>query len=814
MPYSIATSGKEVSPGLVVFAIVVIIIAIYAINKYITHNKSKAVTKAANANSEVIVMKANSKVITEDAIRAQVLALLAANKAEKAKDIAEANPGNIQLAAAANAAKRDQIIAEAAAKDSTGVAVAVAKDTAAAQETAAHSNAAVATNNASSAINANKVATATAANAAATAAALANSAKAMAAKQEAEAAARAARDSAINAIKSSVSAINSLVLAATISASNAQRDAESALALANKEFRDADLSSFAKSAGDASSVASVASLRVNAIAKKLNDLSAFVTSDAILALGNTPANVVTEVETDLLVATQTTAVAADAARGARDAYIRAQETYDALFQSQVILATKQASMAENAAMAAATAAMNALRYADEADILANALPIEGFTTPTEADAATRNNAGAAREASVAARLAATKASAFAADARAAALAGNVAGATAFAIQALAAANEANTHVVRAKSFRDTAASASSASTVLRANIRAAQRQTLIDQAMMQADRAATAYNSSLSSKQEAQNNAILAASLAAMTDRDAASIRFAEETRVAAEKTAIASDNIEVAANAAARAALEGDVATSAAQANRATALLASAKQNALDASVAFQNTKNAVSMAKLRADAETAAAVAAAAAAAAAAKSEAERQARLQAEQDAAEAAAAALVLQQQQRNAGTLLNAALPKQDQSVFLKTSLNRPLYARTDDAPAANITSSLARCSVTSDDPLCKWKFVKSPHNPSLWMIQSPDPNLFLSSRVSSFGEPQILQTCATNIPSCQWSLKPSLTREGSFYIKASDADLYVQAQGADPTAPDIGSALALGNCEPELNYTSCQWMVS
>jgi len=812
MPETIIHStGVKPSILIAVLAVVVIVVAIYFISKQYSE-ENKNTKAAANANSEVIALKANSKVLTEEAIRAQVLALLAANKAEKAKDLAAANPGNIQLTAAANAATRDQIIAEANAKAAAGVASAVTKDTAAAQESAAHADAKVDTDKATAAINANKVAASTAANAAATAATLAGTANALAAKQAAEAAAKAARESAISAINTSISAINSLLTAGAISASNAQRDSESALALANKEFRDADLTSFANSALDASSVASVASLRINAIAKKLNDLSAFIKTDAVLALGSKPSDVVAEVENDLRVANLAATDAANAARAARDAYLRAQETYDALFQAQVILATKQASMAENAAMAASTAAMNALRYADEAEILVNALPVEGFSSPTEADAATRNNAISAREASVAARLAANKATAFAAESRAAALAGNVAAATSFAIQALAAASEANNHVTRAKSARDTAASASTAANVLRANIRATQRQNLIDQAMIQADRASNAYTSSLNSKQTAQNNSVLAASLAAMTDRDTASIQFAEATRLAAEKTAIDSDNIEIAAGISARAALEGDIATATAQANRAVNLLASAKQNELESSVQFQNTKNAVSMAKLRADAEIAAATAAAAAAAAAAKAEAERQARLQAEQDAAEAAAAAAIRLQQERNAAAAQNTALPREGASVFLKTSLNRPLYVRTDDTPAANITSSLARCSVTSNDPGCKWKFVQSPHNPSLWMIQSPDPSLYLSSRVSSFGEPQILQPCTTNTPTCQWSLRPSLTREGSFYIKASDADLYVQAQGADPTAPDLGSALALGNCEPELNYTSCQWV--
>ena len=98
---------------------------------------------------------------------------------------------------------------------------------------------------------------------------------------------------------------------------------------------------------------------------------------------------------------------------------------------------------------------------------------------------------------------------------------------------------------------------------------------------------------------------------------------------------------------------------------------------------------------------------------------------------------------------------------------------------------------------------------------SSWMhrnlyIKSSDANLYVHANGgSNEGATETLHPCpkGSNHPNCQWSFEPSPTRSGAFYIKTKGANKYMHVWMGNHN----GHKITLNSCPKGNNQANCQW---
>jgi len=118
--------------------------------------------------------------------------------------------------------------------------------------------------------------------------------------------------------------------------------------------------------------------------------------------------------------------------------------------------------------------------------------------------------------------------------------------------------------------------------------------------------------------------------------------------------------------------------------------------------------------------------------------------------------------------------------------------------------------TLYTCPKANNFPNCKWLIQESPTWPGYFYIKASDDDLYMqASGGSEDGGLTKLNQCdkAKDLWYCQWKFEPSPTREGHVYIKVSDKNLYLKAQGG----PNYAAPEILRPCPKDEDDPSCQW---
>ena len=135
-----------------------------------------------------------------------------------------------------------------------------------------------------------------------------------------------------------------------------------------------------------------------------------------------------------------------------------------------------------------------------------------------------------------------------------------------------------------------------------------------------------------------------------------------------------------------------------------------------------------------------------------------------------------------------------------------------LYLHANGGSIAGAEQTLHPCPKESNHPNCQWVFEPSGTRSGAYYIKTMGADLYLhADGGSNAGAQETLHSCPkeNDHPNCQWTLEPSGTRSGAYYIKTTGANLYLHADGGS----NEGAKETLHPCPKENDHGNCQWII-
>merc|ERR1719199_1266151 len=117
------------------------------------------------------------------------------------------------------------------------------------------------------------------------------------------------------------------------------------------------------------------------------------------------------------------------------------------------------------------------------------------------------------------------------------------------------------------------------------------------------------------------------------------------------------------------------------------------------------------------------------------------------------------------------------------------------------------------CPRSSNFPNCKWIVEASPTRPGMYYIKASDRSTYIHAHGGTHaGNKLTMHPCpkADDVANCQWALEASTTRQGMYYIRASDGSTYIHAYGGTRA----GHQLTMHACPKGNDYSNCQWSLA
>merc|ERR1712038_2034563 len=116
------------------------------------------------------------------------------------------------------------------------------------------------------------------------------------------------------------------------------------------------------------------------------------------------------------------------------------------------------------------------------------------------------------------------------------------------------------------------------------------------------------------------------------------------------------------------------------------------------------------------------------------------------------------------------------------------------------------------CPYGNNHPNCQWKLVESTTRAGMYYIKASDRETYIHANGgSAAGNALTMHACPKDRDhgNCQWQMVASTTRTGMYYIKASDRETYIHANGGSAA----GNALTMYACPKDRDHGNCQWLL-
>ena len=144
-------------------------------------------------------------------------------------------------------------------------------------------------------------------------------------------------------------------------------------------------------------------------------------------------------------------------------------------------------------------------------------------------------------------------------------------------------------------------------------------------------------------------------------------------------------------------------------------------------------------------------------------------------------------------------------------VYLKVS-DQSLYLHANGGSTAGAEQTLHPCPKGREHPNCQWVFERSPTRAGAYYVKVSDQDLYLHAQGGASPDAQqTLHSCpkGADHANCQWYAEASLSRPGAIYLRSAGAQLYLHASGGSrPGAKETLHACPKGN-----DHGNCQWVL-
>jgi hypothetical protein len=152
-----------------------------------------------------------------------------------------------------------------------------------------------------------------------------------------------------------------------------------------------------------------------------------------------------------------------------------------------------------------------------------------------------------------------------------------------------------------------------------------------------------------------------------------------------------------------------------------------------------------------------------------------------------------------------------SVPGSRGTFLVRASDHSRLFVSASEGLQTRSQQALDGCSDPASRGNCEWELIPSSTRPGAYYLKAAGADLYMHARGGSkVGAKVTLHPCprSNNHGNCQWYIQPSFTRPGAFYIKVSDAELYLHSHGGTRS----GAQQTLHPCPRSNNHANCQWV--